>query len=325
MQRNLLKYKTDRQCKYKYPVPLSDSDSCISLPCLNNGTCFDLKKGYGCFCPSSYYGQNCENKVEPEVDYCKGNPCNNRGTCYNVTGTYLCACAEGFLGRTAVKVFMFNFTKHNSHGSMQQRHNLFLKNRIERQRTNKNICTSSQHNICVIPQILITAEAPLVQTMVNATMATTPTTANVSLDSLESTALEVSVTDLIIAKSRSIYQRLVCVVSFTYWLITKKYKYEVKTLHHGGRFLGINVPKGFLFLLPHIPTVQKCILTFSAVQCPVPEQGVEATLGTANRTYHVMETANYTCNNNTAVISGSLSIQCQTSGQWSDSPPVCGM
>ena len=67
-------------------------------------------------------------------------------------------------------------------------------------------------------------------------------------------------------------------------------------------------------------------LNIPVVQCPVPDQGVEAALVTANRTYQVTETANYTCSNNAAVvISGSLYIQCEPSGEWSDSPPVCGM
>ena len=41
---------------------LSD-DACVSSPCINGATCYNLLNGYVCKCADQYYGDNCENMV----------------------------------------------------------------------------------------------------------------------------------------------------------------------------------------------------------------------------------------------------------------------
>jgi hypothetical protein len=38
-----------------------ETDECDPNPCLNSGTCTDLKYDYNCTCDHGYFGRNCEN------------------------------------------------------------------------------------------------------------------------------------------------------------------------------------------------------------------------------------------------------------------------
>ena len=38
-----------------------ETDECVSIPCLNGGTCTDLFNDYNCTCVTGYIGRNCEN------------------------------------------------------------------------------------------------------------------------------------------------------------------------------------------------------------------------------------------------------------------------
>ena len=38
-----------------------ETDECVSIPCLNDGTCTDLFNDYNCTCATGYIGRNCEN------------------------------------------------------------------------------------------------------------------------------------------------------------------------------------------------------------------------------------------------------------------------
>ena len=63
----------------------------------------------------------------------------------------------------------------------------------------------------------------------------------------------------------------------------------------------------------------------SGVTCDVPVAGTDTTLETTNTVYYYLERANFSCNNPAAMVTqGSLSLQCEAKGGWSDSPPVCG-
>ena len=64
---------------------------------------------------------------------------------------------------------------------------------------------------------------------------------------------------------------------------------------------------------------------FSGIKCEVPGAGIEATLDTSNSVYYYLQNATYSCDDSAAMVTqGSLSLQCQANGEWSDSPPVCG-
>ena len=65
-------------------------DECVSSPCQNGGTCYDLVDGYSCSCTPEYTGRTCS------TPYCSTvNPCLNGGTCH---GVGRCACRPGFVG-----------------------------------------------------------------------------------------------------------------------------------------------------------------------------------------------------------------------------------
>ena len=76
---------------------------CLSLPCLNGGTCRDLSTGTGaayiCICLPFYTGVRCEQPINA----CASSPC-VRGTCIPTirNGTslpaYFCQCISGFTG-----------------------------------------------------------------------------------------------------------------------------------------------------------------------------------------------------------------------------------
>ena len=71
----------------------TNNTPCSSLPCLNNGTCFNDT----CICQDSFYGRNCEN----QIDLCKNSTCSvTNGYCFinSTTKQSQCECKIGFSG-----------------------------------------------------------------------------------------------------------------------------------------------------------------------------------------------------------------------------------
>lgn len=69
--------------------------TCISSPCLNNGTCTDTPE-LMCSCPDDYFGSNCQ-----YFNVCTTDPCNNNGTCsVNINpvtfNQFICHCPPGY-------------------------------------------------------------------------------------------------------------------------------------------------------------------------------------------------------------------------------------
>ena len=61
------------------------------------------------------------------------------------------------------------------------------------------------------------------------------------------------------------------------------------------------------------------------VQCLAPGTGVQTSTDTQKAMYDYEEIVNYQCaNSDASVVQGNLSIHCMSTGEWSDSPPVCG-
>ncbi|GFN98284.1 neurogenic locus notch-like protein 1 [Plakobranchus ocellatus] len=73
------------------------TDICDSQPCINNGTCENVKGDYVCHCDDTFKGRNCSE----DVDECLvSNPCHNGSTCHNLNGSFMCECPVGLRGRT---------------------------------------------------------------------------------------------------------------------------------------------------------------------------------------------------------------------------------
>uniref|UniRef100_A0A672N047 Slit homolog 3 protein-like n=1 Tax=Sinocyclocheilus grahami TaxID=75366 RepID=A0A672N047_SINGR len=77
-------------------------NACISLPCVNGGTCHltpGLDGHYSCVCPPGYEGQQCE--LNP--DDCEDNDCENNSTCHLnccvVVVIFRCECLPGYVGQ----------------------------------------------------------------------------------------------------------------------------------------------------------------------------------------------------------------------------------
>ncbi|CAL1264272.1 unnamed protein product, partial [Larinioides sclopetarius] len=63
------------------------NDHCISVPCKNNGSCFNTNNGtYACLCQNRYLGRNCELEC-----YCGQN-----GFCSLKSGVKVCSCEDGY-------------------------------------------------------------------------------------------------------------------------------------------------------------------------------------------------------------------------------------
>ncbi|CAF1054423.1 unnamed protein product [Brachionus calyciflorus] len=76
-----------------------DERPCSSSPCLNNGTCSNVKSNntlnYECQCYGDfYYGRNCELKK----DVCSNETCSNNGECYDFNHTPKCKCFSMYSG-----------------------------------------------------------------------------------------------------------------------------------------------------------------------------------------------------------------------------------
>ena len=52
----MIKIKLFNQCL----ILFTDIDECLSVPCMNGGTCADLIDGYDCSCGNGYFGSNCQ-------------------------------------------------------------------------------------------------------------------------------------------------------------------------------------------------------------------------------------------------------------------------
>ncbi|XP_026473661.1 protein crumbs-like [Ctenocephalides felis] len=75
----------------------TDVDDCLSQPCMHNGICTDLTRGYSCDCSRiGYSGRNCE----VNIDECsQHNPCEHNARCYDTHGSYVCECLPGYGGK----------------------------------------------------------------------------------------------------------------------------------------------------------------------------------------------------------------------------------
>jgi hypothetical protein len=75
-------------------------DPCLSIVCLNNGTCIRTSSVTGvCSCLSGYTGIACQN----QINSCASAPCIN-GTCISLVNSYQCYCFPGYTGQRYVLV-----------------------------------------------------------------------------------------------------------------------------------------------------------------------------------------------------------------------------
>ncbi|XP_072049864.1 uncharacterized protein [Amphiura filiformis] len=72
----------------------NDIDECLSNPCLTNQDCVDNINSYNCTCIPGFEGINCD----IDVDECDSSPCLNFGECVNGVGFYECSCRNGYIG-----------------------------------------------------------------------------------------------------------------------------------------------------------------------------------------------------------------------------------
>ncbi|GFN94289.1 neurogenic locus notch homolog protein 1 [Plakobranchus ocellatus] len=93
------------------------TDVCDSKPCINGGTCKNVKGDYVCYCEDTFkviWYKSVRRKLTPrmhlsmvgrncgeDVNEClEGNPCHNGSTCHNLHGSFMCECPVGLRGRT---------------------------------------------------------------------------------------------------------------------------------------------------------------------------------------------------------------------------------
>ena len=71
--------------------------SCLSYPCLNNGTVIYVNSSTcQCKCQMNFYGLNCENKI----NVCQNLTCQNNGYCFNEQEEAKCKCSIYYSGET---------------------------------------------------------------------------------------------------------------------------------------------------------------------------------------------------------------------------------
>ncbi|KAF7661781.1 hypothetical protein LDENG_00254430 [Lucifuga dentata] len=74
--------------------PAVEVEPCVTNPCLHGGKCLPQGKGYSCYCPQGYTGENCE----IDIDDCQSEPCENGGTCIDKIDSFLCLCLPSYGG-----------------------------------------------------------------------------------------------------------------------------------------------------------------------------------------------------------------------------------
>uniref|UniRef100_A0A4W5PWI4 Neurocan b n=1 Tax=Hucho hucho TaxID=62062 RepID=A0A4W5PWI4_9TELE len=74
-------------------------EPCVTNPCVHEGKCLPQGKGYSCYCPQGFTGENCE----IDVDDCQSNPCLNGGTCIDKIDSFICLCLPSYAGDTCEK------------------------------------------------------------------------------------------------------------------------------------------------------------------------------------------------------------------------------
>ncbi|KAK2172864.1 hypothetical protein NP493_923g00015 [Ridgeia piscesae] len=72
----------------------TDIDECASSPCENDATCADAVNLYTCHCVVGYMGTRCET----DIDECASSPCENGATCADAVNLYTCHCVVGYMG-----------------------------------------------------------------------------------------------------------------------------------------------------------------------------------------------------------------------------------
>ncbi|XP_052332322.1 neurocan core protein-like isoform X1 [Oncorhynchus keta] len=76
-----------------------EEEPCVTNPCVHEGKCLPQGKGYSCYCPQGFTGENCE----IDVDDCQSNPCLNGGTCIDKIDSFICLCLPSYAGDTCEK------------------------------------------------------------------------------------------------------------------------------------------------------------------------------------------------------------------------------
>jgi hypothetical protein len=125
-------------------------NNCVSMPCLNGGSCNNAVSGYSCTCVAGYTDINCgsggcvflqiflsvfcpyvlklKTYTYAEINMqtcvcitvtnnCASSPCQNGATCTNGVNTYTCQCVPGYTGvNCALSELQFEeigFSNHN--------------------------------------------------------------------------------------------------------------------------------------------------------------------------------------------------------------------
>ncbi|XP_071442369.1 protein crumbs isoform X3 [Hetaerina americana] len=78
-------------------------DSCVSDPCLHNGTCRITWNDFECNCPRGYKGKRCE-----EMEFCQLQECPPGGTCRNLEGGYECVANVTFAGHNSTLRYVYH-------------------------------------------------------------------------------------------------------------------------------------------------------------------------------------------------------------------------
>lgn len=55
---------TGALCEINNLVALSLADICVSMPCMNSGTCISDGSKYTCKCPTGFTGPSCEKNIK---------------------------------------------------------------------------------------------------------------------------------------------------------------------------------------------------------------------------------------------------------------------
>ncbi|KAJ7993401.1 hypothetical protein DPEC_G00272060 [Dallia pectoralis] len=83
------------QGAWSQPPVCDEINECVSLPCLNGGTCRDRVASFLCECDDGFSGNRCQT----DGDECLSDPCKHGGTCENQPGSYYCHCQHGYMGQ----------------------------------------------------------------------------------------------------------------------------------------------------------------------------------------------------------------------------------